>query len=99
MFQNNLYSIIKLTYKGISKEFKSPFITKYENENLLGAILASLLLGRHLEEIVGRLKSFKRPKRRMNVRVIKGKILVWTMLIIRHSLRRYMNMLIIAILI
>lgn len=76
IFQNNLYSIIKLTYKGISKEFKSPFITKYENENLLGAILASLLLGRHLEEIVGRLKSFKRPKRRMNVRVIKGKILV-----------------------
>lgn len=26
IFQNNLYSIIKLTYKGISKEFKSPLL-------------------------------------------------------------------------
>lgn len=76
IFQNENYSIIKLVYKGITKEIKTPFITKYENENLLGAILACLLLGRHLDEITGRLKSFKRPQRRMDVRIVKGKTLV-----------------------
>lgn len=74
--QNDLYSIISLTYKGITKEIKSPFITRYENENLLGALLVGLLLGRHLNELMGRLKSFKRPKRRMNTRIINGHYLI-----------------------
>lgn len=76
ILENEEYSLIRLKYKDMIKEIKSPFVTKYENENLLAAILACLLLGRSLDEVLGRLKSFKRPKRRMDVRHVKNKILV-----------------------
>lgn len=64
---NSDYSILKLKYKDSIYTIKTPFITKYEIENLLGSILTCLLLGRNIKEIEERLNIFQRPKRRLEI--------------------------------
>lgn len=76
VYSNDLYSIIDIKFKGKSYRIKSPFITKYENNNLLACILTSLLLGRDIDSIENKLLSFKRPKRRMDIRNINGYTLI-----------------------
>ena len=68
--------ILRLKYFDKEKEFLFPFYAKHNIYNFLAAFLTGLILGRNEDEMIQRLKNFKRPNRRLNEYIIGNNIVI-----------------------